>query len=188
MKAWTDLNSDEKISRSSIGSALCFLLAAVIAVCMCIGVSNANKIKERCTVETQGKVVSVHTVSKYNHQPYLYASYTVDGREYHTKGEYSSDDGINIFGTGKETVPVYYDPDDPSIAYACDSPRRPNVAVWFILSAMFIAGGCLFIWQAKTIKREPDITDTEIINRMNKAGIIHIKAEGEPKNNDEECD
>lgn len=174
MKQWTDLTPQEKISRSYAGAVICFLLAALTAVYMFISLSNVNKIKERCIAETQGKVITVHTVSKYNHQPYLYAAYTVDGREYHTKGEYSSDDGISFFGNGKDVVPVYYDPGDPSVSYACDSPRRPSVVVWSVLVLMFIAGGFLMIWQSKTIKRNPNITDTEIIDKMNKSGVIHI--------------
>lgn len=183
MKLWKNLTPEDKVSRSYAGAAVCFLVAIVIAVFMCVGVSNAKKLKERCITSTQGEVISVHPISKYNYQAYVYVSYTVDGKKYYTEGQYDSKNDID-----SAYVPVCYDPDEPFDSFACDYPRTPQLAFWLVVYVIFVIGGCLFIWQGKTIKRKPDITDTEIINRMNKAGIIHIKAEGEPKNNDEECD
>ena len=187
MKQWTDLTSQEKVNRSNIGSIICFFLATAIAVYMYIGTLQANEVKERCIAETQGEVITTHAMTKYS-RPYVYVSYIIDGKKYYTRGEYSSDDSIGFFGKSERSVPVYYDPSDPSVSYACDSPRKPNIAVWFFVTIILIIGGFLLIWQGKTIKRKPDTTDTEIIDKINKTGIIHIKAEGEPKNNDEECD
>ena len=172
MKAWWNLTQEEQIKRSkhcAIGSAI---IAAIFILLLIIGIRDANAIVERCTASTVGEVISVHGPSRHRLQPTLMANFKVRGVTYSAHGRYSS--GYSSFDTlSRKAVMVYYDPSDPTIAYAAEGPDTTTNMFWIAFAAIFGIGSPLFalqakrirekgpVWQAKSIEEEQDAESEE---------------------------
>ena len=152
MKHWNNLDTEGQVRRS----VHCAIGSAVIVVLCIIGVilyeNKTEQYIDRCKATTTGTVISRYIGGKYSYAYYITAEYTVDGKEYKTKGKYASSLDIG------DTVKVCYDPANPQDSYAYKYKRSEWEVILIGLAILFGLGCPAFLWQAKEIKQTGKIT------------------------------
>ncbi|MCR5804371.1 MAG: DUF3592 domain-containing protein [Clostridia bacterium] len=118
------------------------IVVLIIALLVTIGVPaiytvqlvRGFQLKNVCTETTTGKVY--HEMGSGSHSLLANncsASFTVDGNAYFTSGRDTVKHRLN------DDVIVHYNPDDPSQAYAADSPKRMDE----IFAGLFVFAGAM---------------------------------------------
>ena len=189
MKMWQNLTPQEKVKRSFAMAIFCFAVCFFCTIYVFAGLWTANALQKRCTAETTGEILTVHSIGKYNYQAYVTAKYFVGNTEYRCYGKYSSDDGISTLQAQYPPVTIHYDPDDPSKAYACDAPKTPQLVFWVGLFVIMFLCGWLAIGQGKKLQSNPEVSELELAKDLQKKtrSFLNIQVNAkESKNDDEE--
>lgn len=188
MKMWQDLTPQEKSGRSFVMAIICFSVCFFCAIYVFAGLWTANALQKRCTAETTGEILTVHSIGKYNYQAYVSAKFSVGGTEYRCSGQYSSDDGISTFQAQHPPVTIHYDPDDPSKAYACGAPKTPQLVFWVVVFGVMFLGGWLAVGQGKKIQSNPEVSEVELARDLQKKtrGFLKMKINVKESEDDEE--
>lgn len=152
MKAWWNLNSEEKARRSLHCSIGCAVLALLFIVIGFVNLKQEKELINRCTETTTGEVISVFPAQMRRPQSYLTARFTVNGVSYKAVGRYnsgySSSDSLS-----RKPVTVHYDKSDPNKCYAADAPKSTMRFICFVLAVLFTISSPAFIWQMKKIRK-----------------------------------